>query len=110
MNQTNKLFSIKPVLREWLLSSRPSCREEIVLCRLRIGHSYLTHSHLLKGEPVPQCVPCFTGLTVIHIFIEDFAPIRNKYFNVHNMHELFNFVRPDLIIKFLKDINILNKM
>ena len=39
-NRNNKLFTIKPDLGEWLPGLRTSRREEIILARLRIGHSY----------------------------------------------------------------------
>ena len=54
-NQNNKLVSIKPGLGEWLPGLRTNRREEIILARLCIGHSYITHSYLLKGEEGPQC-------------------------------------------------------
>ena len=41
-NQNNNIFTIKP-----------SLGEEIVIDRLRIGHSYITYSYLLKGEEEP---------------------------------------------------------
>ena len=53
-NQNNKLFTIKPGLGEWLPGLRINRREEIILARLHIGHSYITHSCLLKGEEEPQ--------------------------------------------------------
>ncbi|CAN7995165.1 unnamed protein product [Ixodes pacificus] len=51
----NKLHSIKPALGMWESASRKIRRHEVLLCRLRIGHSYLTHKHLLRGKPHP-CV------------------------------------------------------
>jgi hypothetical protein len=51
----NKLFQIKPRIQVWSLPSNLSRREEVVLTRLRIGHSILTHggqacSFLPKGQ------------------------------------------------------------
>ena len=63
-----KLHSVKPVLGEWLLALRSVRRDKIVLARLRIGHTWLTHAYLLKGEEAPQCIPCFTQLSLQHIF------------------------------------------
>ena len=45
-------------------------RDEVVLSRLRLGHSYLTHSYLLKGEPPPECVTCNCRLTISHILVD----------------------------------------
>ena len=44
----NKLFIIKPGPGEWLPGLRTNRREEIILARLRIGHSHTTHSYLFK--------------------------------------------------------------
>ena len=63
----NKLHSIQPTLGHWRGACRPVRREEAVLARVRIGHSYITHSYLLKKEDQPQCVACNSPLTVKHI-------------------------------------------
>ena len=46
----NKLHSIKPSLGEWQPSYRIDRKEEVTLARIRIGHTFITHSFLLKGE------------------------------------------------------------
>ena len=55
-------------------------KEEVVLTRLHIGHTKLTHSYLLQGEEQPECIPCQTPLTVKHILTEciDYSPIRKN--------------------------------
>ena len=65
-NQYKNLFCIMPKTSESLPGSRSSRREEIVLARLRIGHTHIAHSYLLKGEEAPECIPCNTDLTVKH--------------------------------------------
>ena len=81
-NRNNKLFAIKPGLGEWLPGLRINRREEIILARLRIGHSYITHSYLLKGEEEPQCIPCNAPLTIKHVLVDclDLAPTRERFF------------------------------
>ncbi|KAG1681088.1 Atrial natriuretic peptide receptor 2 [Nymphon striatum] len=59
----NKLHAIKPKLGEWALSYRKSRKEESILCRLRVGHTYLTHSFLLRNEAQPVCGRCQQTLT-----------------------------------------------
>jgi len=44
-------------------------RYEICIHRLRIGHTYLTHGHLLRGETPPHCLACQVDLTVEHILL-----------------------------------------
>ena len=52
----NKLHSIKPSLGEWQPSYRIDRKEEITLARLRIGHTFITHSFLMKGGDWPMCI------------------------------------------------------
>ncbi|XP_055924649.1 uncharacterized protein LOC129956736 [Argiope bruennichi] len=53
---------------------------DVKLTRLRIGHTRLTHKHLLFGERCPVCNACDVNLTVTHILSE--CPI----FNSHRLH------------------------
>ena len=46
----NKLFQIKPTLSEWPPGFRRSRKEEVVLSRLRIGHTYFSHSYIYVGK------------------------------------------------------------
>lgn len=108
----NKLYQIKPKVRQiYSQSTRHSRREEIVLARIRIGHTYITHNFLLKGEQIPVCSTCAVPLTVKHILIDcaDFAISRKKYFNVTTLNELFTKIDASLIIEFLKDIKMFYK-
>ena len=43
----NKLFEIKPVIGQYQPVVRNVRQEEVVLARLRIGHTKITHSYLL---------------------------------------------------------------
>ena len=47
----NKLHSVEPKVNVFNLYRLPR-RDEIIIHRLRIGHSYITHGHLLRGELV----------------------------------------------------------
>ena len=84
-NIHNKLFQIQPTSGEWRPASRKSRREQVISW-LRIGHTRLTHSFILKQEPQPQCLACQTTCTVKHILIEcrTFAVIRKRFFKVNN--------------------------
>ncbi|KAG1672408.1 RNA-directed DNA polymerase from mobile element jockey [Nymphon striatum] len=66
----NKLHAIKPKLGEWALACRKSRKEESILCRLRVGHTYLTHSFLLRNEAQPVCGRCQQPLTVRHVLVD----------------------------------------
>jgi len=99
----NKLQAVHPKLGCWPLSNRERRREQLVLCRLRIGHTYLTHRYLLAGEDPPVCVSCQEDLTVAHILIDcaEYAHFRHNYFTVATLGELFDTVSPELIITFV---------
>ena len=47
-----------------LLSFCNTRKENTVLNRLHIGHSYLTHSFILGKEETPVCVACNTALSL----------------------------------------------
>ncbi|KAI5728727.1 hypothetical protein M8J77_020278 [Diaphorina citri] len=63
---SNKLKRIKPTVDSWTSSFRNNRYEEVVLTRLRIGHTRVTHNHLFKKLPPPIC-QCGSVLTVVHI-------------------------------------------
>jgi hypothetical protein len=66
----NKLHCIKPVIGPFAKTtgSLPR-RDEVVIYRLRFGHTYLTHGYLLKKEFAPVCDTCHAPLTVEHILL-----------------------------------------
>ena len=96
---------IQPTLGEWRPASRKSRREQVVISRLRIGHIRLTHSFILKQEPQPQCLTCQTTCTVKHILIEwwTFTGIRKRFFKVNSLTDLFENVKIDDILSFLRE-------
>ena len=87
-------------------------QEEVVLAQLRIVHTRITHSYLLKREEHPFCFVCDAPFTVRHFLLEcgDFSHIRNKYFHVDTLKQLFNGVHIDNVFLFLKEINLFNKL
>ena len=64
---TNKLRSIRDTTQIWSTSSLASRKEEVVICRLRLGHTMLTHSHLFQKLPPPLCTLCNLPLSIKHI-------------------------------------------
>ena len=65
-----------------------------MLARAHIGHSYMTHSYLYKGDPMPECIPRYCALTVKDILIEcvDFMEVHHQYFDVPHFKTLFKDV------------------
>ena len=78
------LKRIKEVTGKWDSSIRTNRREEIVLCRLGLGHTRFTHSYILDREPRPQCNTCGCPRSVEHMLIEcpEFANQRIPVVNI----------------------------
>ncbi|KAG1677303.1 RNA-directed DNA polymerase from mobile element jockey [Nymphon striatum] len=87
----NKLHAIKPKLGEWALAYRKSRKEESILCRLRVGHTYLTHSFLLRNEAQPVCGRCQQPLTVRHVLVDcvDLTSVRSRFYSPLPWEEFF---------------------
>ena len=83
----NKLLDIKPTIGEYQSVVQNIRKEEVILARLRLGHTRVTHSYLLQGEEQPQCVGCDAPFTVRHFLLKcgDFAQVMNNCFHVDNM-------------------------
>ena len=77
----------------------------VLLNRLRIGHSRLTHSYLLCGDAPPTCQSCGIPLTVKHILVEctNTRDIREKYFTMSSVSDLFKSIDNHTIINFIKE-------
>ena len=108
----NKLHSIKPSLGEWHQAYRTVRREEVIIARLRIGHSRLTHSWLLTRDDPPECIPCSVPFSIQHILIDciDFQTIRSRHFDAYSVGNLFDTVRIETIIAFIKEIGLYNRL
>ena len=108
----NKLYEILPDLKQSLCGTAGElCRkQESVMTRLRIGHTWITHSYLLKREDQPICHACYNPFTVKHILIEcpDFTDIRNKFYTTPDVHTLFREIDSLQIAKYLKELRLYN--
>ena len=92
----NKLHEIKPVLGKNTMY-RSLRREEVVLTRLRIGHTRLTHSYLLEREDQPLCISCTEPFTVKYFLIDcfEFSQVRRQFFKPKDLRYLFEDVPAD---------------
>jgi ribonuclease HI len=107
----NKLHHFQPVIG-FTPSSGVYCRQdETVLRRCRIGHTFYTHSYVLKGEDRPRCVGCDEDLTVKHVLLDcvDFATQRAKFYSSPSLKHLFTQVPGHLILSYLKEIQLYEK-
>ena len=79
------------------------------MARLHIGHSFITHSFLLKGEEPP--IGCDKRLTIEYLLLicSDFIEMRVSHFTAKSLRMLFQDISSEKIFNFLKEIKILEK-
>ena len=108
----NKLHHIQDTIGECPAGYRRNRKEEVIISRLRIGHTHITHSHLLKGEDYPVCPTCKVPLTIKRILIncDSFSQIRPKHYQTNNLKNLFKNSKLEEILGFLKEINLFIKI
>ena len=108
----DKLKEIKPIIKESKSVISSIRREAVVLTRLRIGHTRITHSWLLNRDKQPNCTRCDVPFTVKHFLLDclDFQQVRRSFFQVNNLHNLFKDVPTENITTFLKEIKLFNKI
>ena len=87
----NELYDIKSIIRSSQTVVRNIRLEKVALAHIRIGHTRITHLYLLNREEPPKCVGCDKPFTVRHILLEcvDLSNVRNKYYHVNTIKQLF---------------------
>ena len=113
----NKLKQIKKEVREWNSSNNEERRIEVTMTRLRIGHTHITHSHLmtLPHGPNPVCEHCGAHQSVKHMIKE--CPRRRtlieRYFGNKELRQILG-EEPNSSVKrviaYLKEAELLNKI
>ena len=107
----NKLHHIQDTIGKWPAGYRRN-RKKVIISRLRIGHTHIAHSHLLKREDPLICSTCKVPPTVKHILIncDRFRQIHPKHYQTNNLKNLFKNSKPEEILSFLKEINLFIKI
>ena len=67
---SNKYRSVSKSIRPFDDANCPNRLWSVILCRLRLGHTQLTHGYLLSHDPLPHCMDCIVPLSVSHFIIE----------------------------------------
>lgn len=68
--ENNKMYKIKNNVDKYTTVDRDTRKEEIILTRLRIGHTGITHNSIFKKEFPTKCDCCNVDLNVQHILVE----------------------------------------
>lgn len=110
----NKLRTIKTDTTKWKdLEKR---KDQIIMSRLRIGHSCITHKHILEHTEPPTCEHCNTQTitSIKHILMdcEQHREQRLKHKIPNTLTEALsnNIQTAKKVIMYLKDTNMYNKI
>ena len=100
---SNKLYSVQPAVGR-SVSSSLGRYDSVLINRLRIDHTRLTNSYLLKGESQPVCEACHSPLTVKHILVDctRYSAARQRYFGVDTLKDVLKMLhraRSSLMLK-----------
>ena len=105
----NKLHAIYPTVGKCAQNNVVSRRDAVIIKRLNIGHSRLTHSYLLSGEDQPTCD---IVLTVKHMLLDcpELRDVRLKYFTAASLKDIFESVDNQDIIGFINDAHFYDQL
>ena len=92
----------------------PTRREQVIITRVRIGHSKLTHKYLISGDEPPECLRCQTQLTIKHLLFEcaKFNNLR-RYLNLGQIVHIEDKTTPEIIkiiIKYITSTQLYNQL
>ena len=109
-----KLHYIVPTITPFYINNL-SRKDEVIIHRLRIGHTRLTQKYLIEDplQRLPPCNFCYEeDLTVHHLLIEcqHFARIRSRYYSATSLKDLFERFSSKHIIEFVKQTGLYNKI
>lgn len=107
---SNKLRTIQASINIPKFPSNITRKDSVILTRLRIGHTILTHKHLYTREPPPICETCNCQITVAHIFNDclKYNAVRTKYQIDHQ--SLVVESKMEKCILFVRECNLYSKI
>ena len=107
---TDVLTLIHPELKKKVYDPSLTRREQRALCRIRIGHSRLTHSYRMeKNTEKPKCDECNRRLSIKHIMVDcpKFHQERHHFLDGTTTEEIFDN-SDRAIINFARESGFLN--
>ena len=98
------LYLLKPTLGPPKKFKHLTRAEEVVITRLRIGHTKATKSHILSWGPPTACQHCGQTLTIEHMLLECtvLQQIRDEYYTADSLRTLFETLPETCIVEFLR--------
>ena len=99
------LYLVKPTLGPPKKFQHLTRAEEVVITRLRIGHTKATKSHILSRRPPTGCHHCGQTLTIDHMLLECalLRECRDEYYTVDSLNALFETIPETCIVEFLQE-------
>ena len=99
------LYLLKPTLGPSKRFRHLTRAEEVVITRLRIGHTKATKSHILSQGPPTACQHCGQTLTIEHILLECtmLQQSHDEHYTVDLLRTLFETTPEACIIEFLRE-------
>lgn len=110
----NKLKGVKPKVTPWTYIPGGGRKYEVMIARLRIGHTRLTHGHYMSRGRPPECTFCgLSPLTTKHFLLDCQATqsLRNQLGLPNNLQKLLGEECPVApLMKYLQRIGILDEL
>ena len=96
-------YLLKPTLGPPKKFQHLTRAEEVVITRLRIGHTKATKSHILSRGLPTGCHHCGQTLTIDHLLLECalLEECRDEYYTVDSLNVLFETIPETCIVEFL---------
>lgn len=114
--ENNKLRKFKDNVKARKINIKPRSAD-VVVTRLRIGHTLLTHSYLMERSPPPLCEDCIVTLTVEHILAEcpSYIESRNRFFPqcasmTHDDKMVFMLDHHSALLQYLKETDNIDRI
>ena len=85
--------------------------DQVILTRIRIGHTRVTHQHLITKDNPPICEKCNVPINIDHILLDctKYQIEREKFKCNKQLYDLLNKKENcSMILKFLQDISMKN--
>ena len=100
-----EVYLVKPTLGPPKKFQHLTRSEEVVITRLRIGHTKATKSHILSRVPPTGCHHCGETLTIDHMLLECalLQECRDEYYTVDSLNALFKTIPETWIVEFLRE-------
>ena len=99
------LYLVKPTLGPPKKFQHLTRAKEVVITRLRIGHTKAIKSHILSRGPPTACHHCGQTLTIEHILLECavLQECRDEYYTVYSLIVLCETIPDTCIVEFLRE-------